>query len=264
VVFLGRNEAAGRALTILVEAGARVDFVVGPTGSEGREYSPRGLLETAGELGLRTGSFDDFLAAVDGGLAYDLLVSFLFWTKIPTAALERAATAAVNLHPAPLPGFRGARGYNAALLEGVDTFGASLHHMTGTFDAGDLIDAVQVPVRPTDTALSLYRRTMLAALGMFEAFVEEYAAGHPVRRVPQEGPARSATRREMLARARILPGDDAERIARKARAFWFPPFPGAVVELAGEDFTVVDEVTLRQVGHLLHAGLLEGDDAPWP
>jgi methionyl-tRNA formyltransferase len=43
---------------------------------------------------------------------------------------------------------------------------------------------------------------------------------------------------------RIKPGDDVER---KVRAFWYPPYPGATVELDGRELSVVDEGLL---GHL--------------
>ncbi len=67
------------------------------------------------------------------------------------------------MHPGPLPGFRGARGYNYALLEGVEEYGATLHWMTDQFDDGDIVASVPVPIRENETALSLYQRTMHAA-----------------------------------------------------------------------------------------------------
>jgi methionyl-tRNA formyltransferase len=42
----------------------------------------------------------------------------------------------------------------------------------------------------------------------------------------------------------VRPGDDLER---KLRAFWYPPWPGAVVEIEGRRLTLVDEPLLREV-----------------
>ena len=42
----------------------------------------------------------------------------------------------------------------------------------------------------------------------------------------------------------VRPGDD---LARKLRAFWYPPHPGAVVEVDGRRLTLVDEALLAEV-----------------
>ncbi len=49
-------------------------------------------------------------------------------------------------------------------------------------------------------------------------------------------------------------GDDVER---KVRAFWYPPWPGAVVEVGGRDLTLVGDALLselatayRSAGHI--------------
>ena len=45
-------------------------------------------------------------------------------------------------------------------------------------------------------------------------------------------------REEFEALRRVRPGDDLDR---KLRAFWYPPYPGAVVEVDGRELTLVDE-----------------------
>ena len=42
----------------------------------------------------------------------------------------------------------------------------------------------------------------------------------------------------------VRPGDDLER---KLRAFWYPPWPGAVLEVDGRRLTLVDERLLAEV-----------------
>ena len=42
----------------------------------------------------------------------------------------------------------------------------------------------------------------------------------------------------------VRPGDD---LARKLRAFWYPPWPGAVLEVDGRRLTLVDEQLLADV-----------------
>jgi methionyl-tRNA formyltransferase len=52
------------------------------------------------------------------------------------------------------------------------------------------------------------------------------------------------TRDEFESLRRIRPGDDVER---KLRAFWYPPHPGALIEVDGRELTVVDERLLAEV-----------------
>jgi methionyl-tRNA formyltransferase len=42
----------------------------------------------------------------------------------------------------------------------------------------------------------------------------------------------------------VRPGDDVER---KVRAFWYPPWPGAVLEVEGRELTLVDDSLLAEV-----------------
>jgi methionyl-tRNA formyltransferase len=45
----------------------------------------------------------------------------------------------------------------------------------------------------------------------------------------------------------VRPGDDLDR---KLRAFWYPPHPGAVVEVDGRELTLVDEALLDELAQL--------------
>jgi methionyl-tRNA formyltransferase len=68
-------------------------------------------------------------------------------------------------------------------------------------------------------------------------------AGEALARTPQ-GRGRYVTRDEFESLRRIRPGDDVER---KLRAFWYPPHPGALIEVDGRELTVVDERLLAEV-----------------
>jgi methionyl-tRNA formyltransferase len=52
------------------------------------------------------------------------------------------------------------------------------------------------------------------------------------------------SREEFHSLRRVQPGDD---LGRKLRAFWYPPHPGAVVEVDGRELTLVDERVLAEV-----------------
>ncbi len=51
------------------------------------------------------------------------------------------------------------------------------------------------------------------------------------------------TRDELESLRRVRPGDDLDR---KLRAFWYPPHPGATIEVEGRTLTLVDERLLAE------------------
>lgn len=88
----------------------------------------------------------------------------------------------VNIHPAPLPGYRGAWPMPVLLLQGARQGGVVLHRMARSFDTGDVVLEASFPLDPRDT------------LGDYMAKVEAVLPGM-VRRLLRELP-------ELLAAAR--------------------------------------------------------------
>jgi methionyl-tRNA formyltransferase len=257
VILLGRKAAAARVLAVLLNRGAHVSAVVAPPRSDDATVDSM-LRERAEAAGIPVVS-DDCLYATLAGLTpdtlnlsrADLVISFLFWKRIERSLIELPRIGCFNFHPAPLPDFRGRRGYNSAILEGCVEYGASVHWVTEAIDTGDLVEVRKFPIAAHETAFSLERKTMNLLVGMFEDFIGRVLAGEPIARVPQ-GPGRSATKQQLLQQARIKPDDDSETVARKVRAFWYPPHSGATIEIGGRSYTLVDDAILADLGHLLH------------
>jgi methionyl-tRNA formyltransferase len=68
-------------------------------------------------------------------------------------------------------------------------------------------------------------------------------AGEELPRTPQ-GDGRYVDRTEFESLRRVRPGDDLDR---KLRAFWYPPYPGAAIEVDGRELTLVDERLLADM-----------------
>ena len=106
----------------------------------------------------------------------DLILSYTFPYRLPDELLAVAPLGAVNLHPAPLPRFRGPNPHRM-IYEGLPTIGAALHRMAPTFDAGATL-SVQEAALPADLTIesvrALYDRLIVAAL---EEGVERAARG---------------------------------------------------------------------------------------
>jgi methionyl-tRNA formyltransferase len=174
----------------------------------------------------------------------DLVLSFLYWRRIREPLLSAGRVGCLNFHPAPLPDIRGVGGYNVAVLEGMTEWGVSCHFVDPEFDTGDLVEVERFPIdSDTSTALSVDLVSQERLLGVFQRVMTRALAGEELPREPQ-GAGRYVSREEFESLRRVRPGDDLDR---KLRAFWYPPHPGALIEVDGRELTLVDERLLADV-----------------
>jgi phosphoribosylglycinamide formyltransferase-1 len=93
----------------------------------------------------------------------DVVVLAGYMKKLGPETLGRFDGRVVNTHPALLPKFGGQGMYGlnvhrAVLAAGEQTTGASVHLVTGEYDAGAVIAQCEVPVEPGDTPEALAAR----------------------------------------------------------------------------------------------------------
>jgi len=177
----------------------------------------------------------------------DLVVSFLFWKRIREPLLSLGRIGCLNFHPAPLPDLRGVGGYNVAVLEGMTEWGVSCHFVDPGFDTGDIVEVERFPIdAETATAYSVDLDSQEHLYGLFQRVMRRALGDEELPRTPQ-GEGRYVGREEFESLRRVRPGDDLDR---KLRAFWYPPYPGAVVEVDGRELTLVDECLLEELAQL--------------
>jgi methionyl-tRNA formyltransferase len=233
------KRSAARALDWLVGRGVDVAAVVASEPDEFTRDEQRVDL-VAERHGLRLVSDEDLYGDLPDEV--DLVVSFLFWKRIREPLLSLGRIGCLNFHPAPLPDMRGLGGYNVAVLEGMREWGVSCHFVEPEFDTGDLVEVERFPIDPdTATAFSVDLLSQERLFALFQSVMQRALAGEELPRAPQ-GPGRYVGREEFESLRRVRPGDD---LARKLRAFWYPPYPGAVIEVDGRELTLVDERLLR-------------------
>ncbi len=254
---MGKHKRSAVGALEHLAAGAEVVAVVAP--GPGDEHESQRLDLAAQRLGLRLASDDDLYAEVaDGSLAdVDLVLSFLFWKRILPPLIELPHVGCLNFHPAPLPDIRGIGGYNVAILEDLAEWGVSAHFVDEEFDTGDLVRVDRFPIdRDGETALSLDIRSQEKLLAVFRAVIDSALAGETLPREPQ-GDGRYITREEFEVLRRVGPDDPPELTERRIRAFWYPPFEGATIEVGGRNLTLVDRTLLEQAAEAnREAGLL--------
>jgi methionyl-tRNA formyltransferase len=250
-VFMGKcKRSAARALGWLVEQGCEVPAVVAAAPDALTRPEQR-LDLVARQHGLPLVSDDDLYAAIADPSGseldleeVDLVISFLFWERIREPLISLGRIGCLNFHPAPLPDMRGMGGYNLAILEGRPDWGVSCHFVDEDFDTGDLVAVERFPFdADTATAFSLDLESQERLLELFQSVMGKTLSGGELPRTPQ-GEGRYTTLAELDSLRRVRPGDDLDR---KLRAFWYPPWPGAVLEVEGETVTLVDERLLADV-----------------
>lgn len=108
----------------------------------------------------------------------DVILSYTFPLRIPRAVLDIPRLGAVNLHPSPLPAYRGPNPARM-LYDDAPTLGATLHRTTAGFDAGPVLSCHEAPVpdHPSVKAvLATWRELLVAAL---DEGMERLLAGEP-------------------------------------------------------------------------------------
>jgi methionyl-tRNA formyltransferase len=114
------------------------------------------------------------------------LISVNSTAIIGRAVLERFGRRAVNIHPGRLPDFGGLYAVQWAIRLGESATAATAHFMTETLDAGDVIHAAHVPIRPHDTGLSAWLRCLRAQADVLQWLLTEITAGRQLPRVRQD------------------------------------------------------------------------------
>jgi methionyl-tRNA formyltransferase len=242
VVFMGKHKrSAVRALDWLVARSVEVVAVVAPDPDDSAHEAQR-LDLAAHRHGLALTGEPELYAAPPADV--DVVVSFLFWNLIREPLISLGRVGCLNFHPAPLPDFRGVGGYNLAILEGLPSWGVSCHFVDEHFDTGDIVEVERFPVdHEHETAFSLDLKSQEHLVGLFERVLGRVLDGGDLPRTPQ-GEGRYVSRAEFEELRMVRPGDD---LARKLRAFWYPPWPGAVVEVDGHRLTLVDDELMAGV-----------------
>lgn len=148
----------------------------------------------------------------DVDLVVSVLADYIFKPE------DLAAYAAINLHPAPLPEYRGCNSYSWAIENEDEYYGVSLHEIDTGIDTGRIIAQRFLPINDEETAWSLYKRSQVVAHSLFESEIEDVlrSYGHPLSRPQDEARARYYKRSHVPVKE--------ERFASKSQRAWF--FPG--------------------------------------
>ncbi|MFC5368222.1 methionyl-tRNA formyltransferase [Salinirubrum litoreum] len=247
VAFLGSHDLGVACLERLADHPAiEVPVVVTyPPAHEG--WWERSVRKRAAELGYPVLS----LAEERDLLTYDVdyLLSVYYPNILDAELLDHPREAAINLHQAELPRYRGSNTFTHAIQNARPDdhwrYGTTMHVMVEQVDAGPIIDRRFVEIRPTDTARSLYERTREASIQLFEDTLPTLVSGDVHETVTPQAAfdgkryfyLKSDIDKEIpLDRLAAATDDDATALAvyDTIRSLDFPPFEPAYTTVGGE------------------------------
>jgi UDP-4-amino-4-deoxy-L-arabinose formyltransferase/UDP-glucuronic acid dehydrogenase (UDP-4-keto-hexauronic acid decarboxylating) len=186
-VLLAGEEAAGaQTLRLLHETGQHVVGVL--TGRKGAERSVGPLSSLAAQWGdrvwparrVREPAFADEMRAE--GVELLLNVHSLYVVKAEVVAAPRIGS--FNVHPGPLPEYRGLNAPSWAILHGEREHGVTVHWMDAGIDTGEIAYEARFPIAPDETAFTLSAKGVRAAIPLLRGLLEAAAAEPPA--IPRE------------------------------------------------------------------------------
>ena len=234
VVFMGSPDFSVPSLRALADGGYDIAGVVTqpdrPAGRGGK-LAPPAVKEAAVELGLaliQPGKLRE-TEAMEQLRAWqpDVIVVVAFGQILRPDVLSLPPLGCLNVHGSLLPRWRGAAPIQAAILAGDEQTGVTIMKMDPGVDTGPLLSQRATPIRPDDTAGTLFEKLSTLGADLLLETLPAYLAGQID---PQPQPEVGATYAPMLKKedGRLDWVRPARELARRVRAF--NPWPGAFFE----------------------------------
>lgn len=159
----------------------------------------------------------------------DYLLSVMYPFILPADIIS--AQPSYNLHNAKLPDYKGWNAITYEILQDKKEHTTTIHRMSEGCDEGGICFEQTTPIQADDTALSLYERTIPAAVDVFAKLLFCLRRG----KLPQEREHSGGQwyDRDLSAVKDVTHPFYPERIDRYARALHFPPHEPAFVRHEG-------------------------------
>ena len=107
----------------------------------------------------------------------DILYSVQYHQILKAGDIGKATHAAINLHMAPLPEYRGSNQFSFAIIEGKKEFGTTIHLMDTRIDHGDILFQKRFAIPEGCWVKELYDLTFDASLTLFKETLADVLNG---------------------------------------------------------------------------------------
>ncbi|MCA1444141.1 formyl transferase domain-containing protein [Ensifer sp. IC4062] len=261
LVFAGTRGIASRCMQFIIETCGKkvVSAILGAPRNEKTWWSNETgteLWQIADRHGI------PYLESMNDITAYGGFLVSVIWHRIfPVDILSRFSRGGINVHPAPLPEYRGSFARTHAILNGDTDFGVTVHYLSEQLDEGDIIGELRFPILPSETAFCLDTRTQHYGYALFCETWLRLLDGSTAPQSQAERITRGKRQARLyteLMTAELLTSEDvsrtAEQLERLYRALYLPPLivpPKWLVE------RIRPKKLLVSVGDFIHCGRAE-------
>jgi len=144
----------------------------------------------------------------------------------------------INLHPGPLPYYRGRNLSANAIINGEAWFGVTLHYVDEGIDTGPIIDISWLDIFSDETGKMLYDRTQRLAKRLFQDrlpdILESAKKSKKILAYPQDNKKTHYYNAKTLINKEVNLLWSREKIYNFVRALQFPPFEPAFIKYKGK------------------------------
>lgn len=177
----------------------------------------------------------------------DLVLVQTFPHLIPASSLSKPPFGYYNLHPSPLPAYRGPDPIFWQLAKNEKQCGVTLHQMSPAFDTGPVVHIETIPIEATDTYGIVQTNLSYAAIHALKQFVNTTLPPDNVQ--PQDDTVSSTQGKPQTEDCVINWGEmDASSIAALVRAC--NPHKNGAITFFRDVMTRVLEVRLHELEHV--------------
>ena len=171
-------------------------------------------------------------------LEFDLVFSILHGKIFKKIHLENSRFGVINLHPAPLPEYRGCNSYAHAIMNGDRQYRVSMHYVDEGIDNGPLIGQSTLQIEIDDTGYSLYQKSQISAFALFKRYapkiIEAAKAESKFPAKAQDESRANYYKRDSIKNKEANLSWDGNKLYNFIRALDFPPFKPAYIVLNGQ------------------------------
>jgi len=186
----------------------------------------------------------------------DVMLVVAYGLLLPQAILDTPKYGCVNVHASLLPRWRGAAPIERALLAGDHSSGVSIMQMDAGLDTGDMLITHEVPITPTDTALTLESKISAAGIKALQEYLELREC-NAITAIAQEDDKATYAKKISKAEAEIPWCESAEVIHRYIRGF--NPRPVAFTHLADQLIRVWEASISPETSSLPNGTIVQAD-----
>lgn len=244
--YFGSPEHSKELLSLLIDAGIQVDFVVTnidkPVGRK-QTITPTPVKELALAKGipviqspkLRTDEEAQKQILAFGSLVH---IVYAYGSIVPEIVFQDPKFGSINLHGSLLPKYRGASPVQSFLLSGEERSGFTIQYLAKEVDSGDIISQKSWQVGPLETTASLLESiTKEGATELIRLLKQLESTETRWKSQPQDGMQATHCKKITGADRPVLWTESAMSIHNRIRALY--PDPLAITEFRGKKLILI-------------------------